>query len=262
MVSDDYLRLRQTLIMALRPFPEARRAVAAELHRIEDEIAQGVLTAAAGRPAPHPSLAVTDIDPAPAAPQEPGWMPARRSNPIQGHPLPLHAYYWRRRSIAELRDLGKKLKVHRATDIHRLQEKLTRRVSGIEQAMAHLTQAVEILDATPDAAGQGSTHREGPAPPTPRPRGRPRGSSYLPPIPDAAELTASALALDFARALDPDLDRPRHRARPTRRVAIQTDRRPTKAVVVLLRPPGRQNRLRPRCAPSTPLSTRHRQQSS
>jgi hypothetical protein len=34
-VSEDYLRLRHALIMALRPFPEARRAVAAELHRVE-----------------------------------------------------------------------------------------------------------------------------------------------------------------------------------------------------------------------------------
>ena len=55
-----------------------------------------------------------------------------------------------------------------------------------EQAMAHLTQAVEILDATPDAAAQGYMHRETRSP-TPRPRGRPRGGSHRPPIPDAAE---------------------------------------------------------------------------
>jgi hypothetical protein len=43
MVSEDYLRLRQALTMALRPFPEARRAVAEELHRIEGQIAQKML---------------------------------------------------------------------------------------------------------------------------------------------------------------------------------------------------------------------------
>jgi hypothetical protein len=50
MVSEDYLRLRQALTMALRPFPEARRAVAAELHRIEGQIAQKLLEQA-GKPA-------------------------------------------------------------------------------------------------------------------------------------------------------------------------------------------------------------------
>jgi hypothetical protein len=43
-------------------------------------------------------------------------------SPIHGNPLPLHAYYWRRRSILELRALGKKLKVHR-NDIVRLQDR-------------------------------------------------------------------------------------------------------------------------------------------
>jgi hypothetical protein len=50
MISEDYLRLRQALTMALRPFPEARRAVAAELHRIEGQIAQKMLEQA-GKPA-------------------------------------------------------------------------------------------------------------------------------------------------------------------------------------------------------------------
>ncbi len=54
MVSEDYLRLRQALTMALRPFPEARRAVAEELHRIEGQIAQKMLEQAgkAGEPLP------------------------------------------------------------------------------------------------------------------------------------------------------------------------------------------------------------------
>ena len=43
LVSEDYLRLRQALTMALRPFPEARRAVADELHRLEGQIAQKML---------------------------------------------------------------------------------------------------------------------------------------------------------------------------------------------------------------------------
>jgi hypothetical protein len=70
LVSEDYLRLRQALTMALRPFPEARRAVAAELHRIEDEIA-GKMLEQAGKPAslleplPSPQRVVID-QPAPS----------------------------------------------------------------------------------------------------------------------------------------------------------------------------------------------------
>jgi hypothetical protein len=50
MVSEDYLRLRHALTMALRPFPEARRAVAAELHRVEGELAQKMLEQQSGKP--------------------------------------------------------------------------------------------------------------------------------------------------------------------------------------------------------------------
>jgi hypothetical protein len=63
MVSEDYLRLRQALTMALRPFPEARRAVAEELHRIEGEIA-GKMVAQAAKQPPRPSLKTIDIEPA------------------------------------------------------------------------------------------------------------------------------------------------------------------------------------------------------
>ena len=43
LVSEDYLRLRQALTLALRPFPEARRAVAEALHQIEGEVARKIL---------------------------------------------------------------------------------------------------------------------------------------------------------------------------------------------------------------------------
>jgi hypothetical protein len=49
LISEDYLRLRQSLTLALRPFPEARRAVAEELHRIEGEVAKKMLVDA-GKP--------------------------------------------------------------------------------------------------------------------------------------------------------------------------------------------------------------------
>ena len=60
MVSEDYLRLRQALTMALRPFPEARRAVAEELHRIEGQIAQKMLEQAGKAGEPLPSSTVID----------------------------------------------------------------------------------------------------------------------------------------------------------------------------------------------------------
>jgi hypothetical protein len=62
MVSEDYLRLRQALTMALRPFPEARRAVAEALHRIEGEIAGKMVDQAAKQP-PRPSLKTIDLEP-------------------------------------------------------------------------------------------------------------------------------------------------------------------------------------------------------
>jgi hypothetical protein len=67
MISEDYLRLRQALTMALRPFPEARRAVAEELHRIEGEIAGKMLANAATQPPPRPTLSTIDVTPAPAS---------------------------------------------------------------------------------------------------------------------------------------------------------------------------------------------------
>jgi hypothetical protein len=39
-ITDQYLRLRQTLVKALRPFPDAARAVADCLRRVEVEVEQ------------------------------------------------------------------------------------------------------------------------------------------------------------------------------------------------------------------------------
>src|SRR5215469_4977429 len=46
LISEDYLRLRQALVLALRPYPEARRAVADAMHRVEGEVAQRMLAQA------------------------------------------------------------------------------------------------------------------------------------------------------------------------------------------------------------------------
>jgi hypothetical protein len=54
--------------MALRPFPEARRAVAEELHRIEGEIAGKMIAQAADKPPPRQTLtsplATIEVEPA------------------------------------------------------------------------------------------------------------------------------------------------------------------------------------------------------
>ncbi|MGE0523502.1 MAG: hypothetical protein AB7O60_10775 [Variibacter sp.] len=42
LVSPDYINLRQTLIAALKPFPEAARAVGAALHALESEAAKDI----------------------------------------------------------------------------------------------------------------------------------------------------------------------------------------------------------------------------
>lgn len=48
LISPDYLRLRATLVAALRPYPEAARAVGAALHAMEAEAATDI-TARAGK---------------------------------------------------------------------------------------------------------------------------------------------------------------------------------------------------------------------
>jgi hypothetical protein len=52
LLTPDYLRLRQALVAALRPFPEAARAVGAALHAIESEAATDITTAAGKGRAP------------------------------------------------------------------------------------------------------------------------------------------------------------------------------------------------------------------
>jgi hypothetical protein len=64
LVSEDYLRLRQALTLALRPFPDARRAVAEELHRLEGAIAQKMLEQhKASQQSPKPSPVTVDVEP-------------------------------------------------------------------------------------------------------------------------------------------------------------------------------------------------------
>jgi hypothetical protein len=51
LVSPDYLQLRSMLVQALRPFPEAARAVAAALHTLESKAATDITAnAAKGKP--------------------------------------------------------------------------------------------------------------------------------------------------------------------------------------------------------------------
>jgi hypothetical protein len=42
LISADYIRLRQALITALRPFPEAAKAVGAALAQLETEAAESI----------------------------------------------------------------------------------------------------------------------------------------------------------------------------------------------------------------------------
>jgi hypothetical protein len=63
LISEDYLRLRHALVLALRPFPAARHAVSEALHRIEGEVAQKMLFQAS----PAPLGAVIDHSPSVAS---------------------------------------------------------------------------------------------------------------------------------------------------------------------------------------------------
>jgi hypothetical protein len=52
LVSADYLALRQALVIALKPYPQAMAAVSAALHRLESEAAQDITARAANGKAP------------------------------------------------------------------------------------------------------------------------------------------------------------------------------------------------------------------
>jgi hypothetical protein len=52
LVSPDYMRLRSALVTALKPFPEAARAVGAALHALESDAARDITAAAAKGRAP------------------------------------------------------------------------------------------------------------------------------------------------------------------------------------------------------------------
>ncbi len=66
LLSEDYLKLRETLVTTLRAFPEAARAVGAALHRLESNAAADI-TAAAKRKAQAAPLLI-EHDPAPTPP--------------------------------------------------------------------------------------------------------------------------------------------------------------------------------------------------
>jgi hypothetical protein len=65
LVSEDYLRLRQAIIMSLRPHREARIAVSEAIQRIENQIAKGTLIdagKAVGADSDSRALAVVSTD--------------------------------------------------------------------------------------------------------------------------------------------------------------------------------------------------------
>jgi len=67
LVSPDYLKLRSTLIAALRPFPDAARAVGEALHRLESDAALDI-TAAAGKGRGRPEPVLIEHEPTAPAP--------------------------------------------------------------------------------------------------------------------------------------------------------------------------------------------------
>jgi hypothetical protein len=71
LISPDYLRLRSALVDALRPFPEAARAVGAALHRLEADAAKDITAAASkGRARPEP-IQIEHVPTAPSIPPPP-----------------------------------------------------------------------------------------------------------------------------------------------------------------------------------------------
>lgn len=70
LISADYLVMRQALVTALRPFPDAARAVGAALHKLESDAATAI-TQRAGKAAP----VLIEHEPAPAPPPCPVPLP-------------------------------------------------------------------------------------------------------------------------------------------------------------------------------------------
>ena len=66
LISPDYLRLRAALVQALRPYPDAARAVGAALHLLEADAAADI-TARASKPRTAPALIEHIPTPAPAS---------------------------------------------------------------------------------------------------------------------------------------------------------------------------------------------------
>jgi hypothetical protein len=71
LISADYLRLRSTLIAALKPFPAAAAAVGAALHRLETEAARDITERAHGPRKADPLLIEAAVEPPPLPPLPP-----------------------------------------------------------------------------------------------------------------------------------------------------------------------------------------------
>jgi hypothetical protein len=70
LISADYLAVRQAIVNALQPFPEAARAVGAALHRLETDAAIAI-TAAASKGRARPTPVLIEHDPTAALPAVP-----------------------------------------------------------------------------------------------------------------------------------------------------------------------------------------------
>jgi hypothetical protein len=92
LLTPDYLRLRQALIAALKPFPDAARAVGQALHRLESEAAAEISDKA--KPVPvtieHQAVAppVTISPPVTIPPPPPPFPPAPPPPPVNSKSQP------------------------------------------------------------------------------------------------------------------------------------------------------------------------------
>jgi hypothetical protein len=81
LLSEDYLRVRQALYLAMKPFPEARRALAEAMQRIESEAAQKMLASVPGASATTPSPMTLDGESAVQPPPQPAGGAFQRRSP-------------------------------------------------------------------------------------------------------------------------------------------------------------------------------------